>query len=128
MSILLLKLILTPLLIGIASLAGRRWGPQVSGWLIGLPFTSAPVTFFLALPLPLLYVTVLVSLVVALFLLPRVSAPAASDAEPLPHWDIPARMIVATAFVVLLTGIAPALGPRLSGLLAPFPLYASILT
>src|SRR5437016_2908885 len=49
MSILLLKLILTPLLIGIASLAGRRWGPQVSGWLIGLPFTSGPVTFFLAL-------------------------------------------------------------------------------
>ena len=45
---LLLKLILTPLLIGMASVAGRRWGPVVSGWLIGLPLTSAPVALFLA--------------------------------------------------------------------------------
>ncbi len=43
-----LKLILTPLFIGMASLAGRRWGPVVSGWLVGLPLTSAPVTLFLA--------------------------------------------------------------------------------
>ncbi len=44
-----LKLILTPILIGSASLAGRRWGPAVSGWLIALPFTSGPIVFFLAL-------------------------------------------------------------------------------
>src|SRR5437016_5011854 len=31
-----------------ASLAGRRWGETVSGWLVGLPLTSAPVCFFLA--------------------------------------------------------------------------------
>jgi hypothetical protein len=37
-------------------------------------------------------------------------------------------MVVATGFVLLLTGIAPALGARLTGLLAPFPLYASVLT
>ena len=43
-----LKLVLTPLLIGMASVAGRRWGPVVSGWLIGLPLTSAPVVLFLA--------------------------------------------------------------------------------
>jgi hypothetical protein len=36
-------------------------------------------------------------------------------------------MVVATVFVVALTGIAPILGPRLTGLLAPFPLYAAIL-
>lgn len=44
-----LKLVLTPLLIGMASVAGRRWGPMVSGRLIGLPLTSAPVVLFLAL-------------------------------------------------------------------------------
>ena len=44
-----LKLILTPLLIGAASLAGRRWGPAVGGWLVGLPLTSGPVALFLAL-------------------------------------------------------------------------------
>ena len=36
-------------------------------------------------------------------------------------------MVVATVFVVLLTGIAPALGPQLTGLLAPFPLYGAVL-
>src|SRR5579862_5576796 len=49
MDSLILKLILTPALIGAASLAGRRWGPSVSGWLVGLPLTSGPVSFFLAL-------------------------------------------------------------------------------
>jgi len=47
--ILALKLILTPILIGSASLAGRRWGPAIGGWLVSLPLTSGPVTFFLAL-------------------------------------------------------------------------------
>ncbi|HEV2140327.1 MAG TPA: hypothetical protein VGT01_03975, partial [Candidatus Dormibacteraeota bacterium] len=44
-----LKLILTPLLVGAASLAARRWGSEIGGWLVGIPFTSAPVTFFLAI-------------------------------------------------------------------------------
>ncbi len=47
--IFLLKLLLVPTFIGIVSLAGRRWGPTVSGWLVGLPLTSGPVAFFLAL-------------------------------------------------------------------------------
>ena len=47
--ILALKLVLTPLLIGGASLAARRWGPAIGGWLVSLPLTSGPVTFFLAL-------------------------------------------------------------------------------
>jgi hypothetical protein len=46
-----LKLVLTPLLIGAASLAGRRWGPWLSGWLVGFPFTSGPIVLFLALGL-----------------------------------------------------------------------------
>jgi len=44
-----LKLTVTPLLILAASLASRRWGEAVAGWLVGLPLTSAPVCFFLAL-------------------------------------------------------------------------------
>jgi hypothetical protein len=47
--LLLLKLTLTPLLIGGASLAARRWGPAVAGWLVALPLTSGPVLFFVAL-------------------------------------------------------------------------------
>ena len=48
MNTLLLKLIVTPVLIGAASLAGRRWGETLSGWFIGLPLTSGPVCWFLA--------------------------------------------------------------------------------
>lgn len=46
---LVLKLVLTPLLIAAASLAGRRWRQAVGGWLVGLPLTTGPVAFFLAL-------------------------------------------------------------------------------
>jgi hypothetical protein len=47
--LLVLKLTLTPLLIGGASLAARRWGPAVAGWIVALPLTSGPVLFFVAL-------------------------------------------------------------------------------
>src|SRR5437660_7624019 len=46
---LLLKVVVTPVLIAIATLAGRRWGDRLSGWLVGLPLTSGPVVFFLAI-------------------------------------------------------------------------------
>ena len=46
---LLLKVIVTPALIAAATLAGRRWGDRLSGWLVGLPLTSGPVVFFLAI-------------------------------------------------------------------------------
>ncbi|AMA55880.1 hypothetical protein [Bradyrhizobium sp. CCGE-LA001] len=49
MSLIVLKLILPPLLILVASLAGRRWGDAIGGWLVGLPLTSGPVAAFLAL-------------------------------------------------------------------------------
>jgi hypothetical protein len=49
MNIFILKLILAPIIIGGASLAGRKWGPAVSGWIVGLPLTSGPVAFFIAL-------------------------------------------------------------------------------
>ena len=44
----LLKLIVTPALITFATLVGRRFGQAVAGWLIAFPWTSAPVSFFLA--------------------------------------------------------------------------------
>src|SRR5215469_18486741 len=44
-----LKLIVTPLLIAIATLVTRRCGPGVGGWLAGFPLTSAPVSVFLAI-------------------------------------------------------------------------------
>lgn len=44
-----LKLALVPSLIGGVTLAGRRWGPGVAGWLSAFPVVSAPILFFIAL-------------------------------------------------------------------------------
>ena len=186
MGILILKLTLTPVLIGAASLASRRWGAEVGGWLVGIPFTSGPIAFFLALgpglhfaadasvgilagavsqaAFALAYswmalrfgwswciaaatiafavatvvldvargdaavtlVLAVSALVIALAVMPRRAATRPERVE-LPWWDIPARMLVATVFVLALTSAAPALGSRLSGLLSPFPVYAAVL-
>ena len=57
-------------------------------------------------------------------LLPRRESSEASS--PASAWDLPFRIVAATSMVLLLTGMANSLGPRLSGLLAPFPIYASV--
>jgi hypothetical protein len=56
-------------------------------------------------------------------------APPRTLADPgrLPWWDLPARGGAALALVVALTGVSGALGPHLSGLLAPFPIVTSVL-
>ncbi len=186
MNSLLLKVIVTPALIGTASLVGRRWGHSISGWIIALPLTTGPITFFLALthgasfaaatavgtvagglsqaafaltyarlstrwkwPLTLaaaclsfvistailnqftftilpIYAAVLLSFLAALQLLPKDSKAEPVVEESLPsRWDIPMRMIIATIFVVLLTGIASNLGAHLTGLIAPFPIFTA---
>jgi hypothetical protein len=62
-----------------------------------------------------------------LALIPR--PPDATEApEPLPSWDLPLRAACALALVLVLTAIAGWLGPQLSGLLAPFPIVATVLT
>jgi hypothetical protein len=45
----LLKILLTPALVAVATLLARRWGPGVGGTIAGLPLTSTPVSIFLAL-------------------------------------------------------------------------------
>jgi len=47
--LLALKLLLVPALLAAISLAGRRWGPGVAGWLAGFPSLTGPILFFLAL-------------------------------------------------------------------------------
>ena len=183
--LLALKLFLAPVLIGLVSLAGRRWGPAVGGWLVSLPLTSAPVMLFLAidqgtafasrasqdtllgimsvasfclvyywfsfrfgwtvstlagwgaffaltivlegitLPLLVSFVAVIIFLTIVLIVMPD-SQSKDITIDP-PPWDTPLRMLVATAFVLGLTSAAAILGPQLSGLLAPFPMFTTIL-
>ncbi|MDR2613773.1 MAG: hypothetical protein LBC91_00375 [Candidatus Accumulibacter sp.] len=187
MDIFTLKLILTPTLIGLVSLAGRRWGAFISGWLVGLPLTSGPIVFFLAIdhgpafaaaasrgilsgalsqalfcltygwqcqrrrwpaslvlgiavfalstsifnvfrpPTEWLFLLTIVGLAIIYGTMPA-TANTAARVQPLPAWDLPARMIVATLFIVGLTEAATQLGPHLTGLLSPFPLYVAILS
>jgi uncharacterized membrane protein (GlpM family) len=47
--LLALKLLLVPALLAVISMAGKRWGPGVAGWLGGFPSLTAPVLLFLAL-------------------------------------------------------------------------------
>lgn len=52
--------------------------------------------------------------------------PAPAPATP-PWWDLPARTLAALGLVLALTAVSGALGPHLSGLLAPFPIVTSVL-
>jgi hypothetical protein len=44
----LLKISLVPVVVWLASVAGRRWGHSVSGWISGLPLIAGPISVFLA--------------------------------------------------------------------------------
>lgn len=74
----------------------------------------------------LLLAGVAVTLAVTLRLLPPRAAIPASP--PPPAWDLPARIVVGTSLLLLLTAAAPILGPRVSGLIATYPVYVSVLT
>ncbi|HTQ69713.1 MAG TPA: hypothetical protein VMI13_13575 [Solirubrobacteraceae bacterium] len=109
-----------------AHLAHRLfWGASmVAGWLvfIGLTalFSGVHIAVQVALPLAL------VALTAALVFLPR--APALPPSPPShPSWDLPLRAGCALALVLSLTAVAGWLGPQLSGLLAPFPIIATVL-
>src|SRR5258708_38946932 len=71
-----------------------------------------------------LYVALVVVLLVTIRLIPP--SPPHAGVE-LPWWDLPGRMLLATALVLTITGSATVLGPRLAGRLATIPPYASIL-
>jgi hypothetical protein len=187
MNILALKLILAPIIIGSASLAGRKWGPAVSGWIVGMPLTSGPVIFFVALsnekafaanaalgvlsgglslvayaltyswlavkfrwqiaitgsllvfsvstvllqnftfPLMPVFLLLCAALVIGLWFMPKDAVETESENKP-GRWDIPGRIFIGTSFILLLTGIAPYIGSRLTGLLTTIPLYVTILS
>lgn len=181
-----IRLLLSPLLIGLASVVARRWGPELGGWLAALPLTSGPVILVLALergaafaadacvgivlalvglaaygvvyawasrrtgwllsatlgcvsyltalwPLGLLRVSLVAAVVLACVSLAGARRILPDEREPsspvaLPRWDIPVRMALAAALVWGIAAISGVAGPRLSGLLAPFPVVVTIMS
>jgi len=107
-------------------LAGRfSWAPcMVAGWLAFAVSTA----IFSAFSIPDGIALALAGLAIAagLALLPR-PGPAPAQLDALPRWDLPLRAACALTLVLTLTAIAGWLGPQLSGLLAPFPIIATVL-
>jgi hypothetical protein len=48
-SLFVFKLLLVPAFLLALSLAGRRWGTAVTGWLVALPVVAGPIVFFIGL-------------------------------------------------------------------------------
>lgn len=96
----------------------------------------------IALPAGAALAIVVIALGLTLVALPRdmrasppLPAPPAGSSPPSPSiraappaWDLPVRALSALALVLALTALAERLGPHLSGLLAPFPVIASVLS
>ena len=188
MTVLLLKLLLAPLLVVGSSLAGRRWGPNVAGVLVGLPIVAGPILFIsylqhgagfaadaarsslfglvslaafavvfaraarrlawvatlgatwivvLAIDAALSPVRVstlvalaftLVATVAAMALMPKTAPgrPTGPAGPVTPSWDLPARAAATGLLVLTVTTASSALGPRWTGILAPFPIATSV--
>ncbi len=102
----------------------RSWTLATAG---GLAAYLAGAALLSRVPLSLGPTTAgtLALLLVAFRLLPTTSG--AGGAPAAPRWDVPVRMAVAMALVLVLTATAAVLGPKLSGLLSPFPVFATVL-
>lgn len=123
-------------LLGIASLcafvvvyarlaASAHWGAiLLSGWLAFIAMTAALSALSVSAGVALGCAVVAVGL--ALIALPRPQEAAVEKSAP-PTWDLPLRALSALALVLALTALAGQLGSKLSGLLAPFPVIASVL-
>lgn len=112
-----------------ARLAARWpwWLTLLAGW-----STFALCTFlfsFVHVPAALALLLMGCTLLSAPLLLPprRPKSVESETSEPLPGFDLPLRAASALALVLVLTAAASWLGPQVSGLLAPFPVIASVL-
>ncbi|HYM55657.1 MAG TPA: hypothetical protein VES97_09855, partial [Solirubrobacteraceae bacterium] len=117
---------LTAFVVVYGRLAGRlSWGASlIAGW---LAFAAATVAFTsLSIPAGAALALAGAGLLVGLASLPRPGQAPRARAVP-PAWDLPMRAGCALALVLALTAVAGWLGPQLSGLLAPFPIIATVL-
>ncbi|ADP78546.1 hypothetical protein [Pseudofrankia inefficax] len=182
-----LKLLLAPLLVVASSVAGRRWGPALTGTLVALPVVAGPILLItdlqhgrqfaaqaanaallglvtlalfavafarasrslgwkgsltlawcacliadlalslLVVPPPIGLLLALAATGAAVAVMPAAHPVSAAPTLPRPPgWDLPGRALATALLVLSLTGAAATLGPRLTGVLAPFPIATSV--
>jgi uncharacterized membrane protein (GlpM family) len=109
-----------------ARVAGRvRWGASlILGW--GAFFAMTAILSTVTVGVDPSLGVVLAAVALTLLALPQVRGKQLSTASH-PAWDLPLRGLSALALVLALTALAGQLGAKLSGLLAPFPVIASVL-
>ena len=113
------------LVFGRLALRARWLACMLAGWLAFFAATAA--LDGVSLPAGAALVLALAALGLGVALVPRSSRPAAIPASARPSWDLPVRAGCALALVLALTAASGWLGPRLSGLLAPFPIITTVL-
>ena len=107
------------------------WAALRVGWIgsaaAGLGVFAVCLAALSAAPasLPAAFTLVCVTLALVAALLPATKA-GVTGVKPA-AWDLPIRMVVATAVVLLLTAAARHLGPTLSGLLTPMPVFLLVM-
>jgi hypothetical protein len=103
----------------------REW-PACSVAACGVYLATAVALQRVIVPLWTAYLLANLALWLGLRLVPRGNRERIVTV-PMSSWDVPLRMLVAAALVWTISYAAERLGPRLSGLLTPFPVAACIL-
>ncbi|AXK56859.1 MULTISPECIES: hypothetical protein [Pseudomonas] len=108
---LLLKLLTVPGFLLLISLASKRWGPNVAGWLAGFPVVVGPILLFLALEQGPVFAThAAVAALSALFAMIAFSVAYTHAAQTL-AW--PGALSIATLVWVLLASVIAQVPPSL---------------
>ncbi len=116
---------LTAFLVVYSRMGARASWPVtlLAGWLTFALATAVLSTF--SIPVGAAFAVAAAGVLAGLVALPHPSG-AESAHTPQP-WDLPLRAACAAALVLTLGAVSGWLGPRLSGLLAPFPIIATVL-
>ena len=107
-------------------LSSRRF-PWYLSALSAILLYSAVVAGISLLPIGTGLTTILVPMVLCAGVL--ILGKRAGGGKPIspPWWDLPARMVLATTLLILITAGANSLGSKWSGLLSPFPIFTFVM-
>jgi hypothetical protein len=105
---------------------GVKWVPALLlGW--GAYFASTFLLGYASVSIFVAFVGVAAWLLLMAKVFPKATAPAVEKRGGFPWGDALIRVVAAVALIFAITEYAPALGPTLSGLLTPFPIYTSVM-